>query len=162
MAKDSFGLETPVKLPVLTSAGPCSVCTDSADVDADVAVPEVELRPNHYALEDSATGVFTTPEEKNKAKGKGKPTVSFSLKDTKGCSCEHIIDVFGLGFGHRKFGCSIGVMKCYTEWVNSDSYDPTVLPDCVGDFQDDELTEEAEDTEVGNLFGRYLRGGHSL
>lgn len=34
--------------------------------------------------------------------------------DTAGCSCEQIVEEQGLGLGHRKFGCSVDVMR---EWV---------------------------------------------
>ena len=41
-------------------------------------------------------------------------------QDTRGCSCEQIIDKLGLGKGHRKFGCSPGVVDC---WVNNNNCD---------------------------------------
>ena len=31
--------------------------------------------------------------------------------ETGGCSCTQIVDALGLGQGHRKFGCSLGVMR---------------------------------------------------
>ncbi len=42
------------------------------------------------------------------------PRRSFTTADTAGCSCEQIIAAQGLGQGHVKFGCSIGVME---NWV---------------------------------------------
>jgi hypothetical protein len=42
--------------------------------------------------------------------------VTFDIFDTAGCSCEQISEELGLGHGHTKFGCSIGIMK---EWVDS-------------------------------------------
>ena len=40
-----------------------------------------------------------------------------TLFDTAGCSCEQIIERSGLGEGHTKFGCSVGVMKNWVEQV---------------------------------------------
>lgn len=70
------------------------------------SVPTIRLGPYRYADTDG-DGVFNTG---------ARPRWSWhdpwtpSLKDTGGCSCEQIIDARGLGKGHRKFGCSIGVM----------------------------------------------------
>jgi len=39
------------------------------------------------------------------------PEAAFTVQDTGGCSCTQIVDALGLGEGHRKFGCSLGVMR---------------------------------------------------
>lgn len=44
--------------------------------------------------------------------GKG-PQLSFSIAQTRGCSCAQIIEKLGLGEGHKKFGCSISAMQDY-------------------------------------------------
>lgn len=85
---------------------------DDVDQCADTVVPEsvptVSLGNNRYALVDG-DGVF----DSGKA---GAPT--FTLDDTAGCSCEQIIELRGLGQGHRKFGCSLGEVRDFVEMVN--------------------------------------------
>ncbi len=39
---------------------------------------------------------------------------TFDLFDTAGCTCEQIIEAEGLGRGHMKYGCSLGVMFRWT------------------------------------------------
>ncbi|REJ76485.1 MAG: hypothetical protein DWQ30_18035 [Acidobacteria bacterium] len=73
------------------------------------SVPTQGLRPNHYALVDGDF-VFDTV-----VRGNATPEV-FTTSDTGGCSCEQIIDELHLGNGHRKHGCSVGVMR---GWVGS-------------------------------------------
>ena len=79
---------------------------------ADTSVPETApskgLNPNRFALLDGDI-VFDT-----KKAGKN----SFSLVDTAGCSCEQIVATQGLGKGHLKNGCSVGVMKVWVESLN--------------------------------------------
>ncbi|HVS66651.1 MAG TPA: FlgD immunoglobulin-like domain containing protein [Thermoanaerobaculia bacterium] len=72
------------------------------------AIPTSSLEPNHYALVDG-DGVFDTVTPPG-----GGPGDVFTIDDTRGCSCEQIIDVVGLGNGHRKHGCSLGAMR---DWV---------------------------------------------
>jgi hypothetical protein len=67
--------------------------------------PEVRLGVNRFALVDD-DGVFDTTEPN----GRG-PQVEFTIEDTRGCSCEQIIEALGIGEGHEKFGCSLGVMR---------------------------------------------------
>ena len=76
------------------------------------SVPTRWLGVNHYALVDGDT-VFDT----NTPPGGG-PGDVFTIEDTGGCSCEQIIDALGLGNGHRKFGCSVGVMRDWVDAVN--------------------------------------------
>ena len=89
---------------------------DGVDMCPETVIPESvptdELRVNRFALVD-ADGVFdtTTPT------GKG-PEVSFDIFDTVGCSCEQIIEAQELGSGHQRFGCSLGEMKDWVEYVN--------------------------------------------
>ena len=84
--------------------------------EGDVSVPEIKLKPNHFVL-----GIDGYNFDKGEVKGKGEGTdKSFTIVDTHGCSCEQIIEKLGLGNGHRKFGCSPGVMDC---WVNKNCDD---------------------------------------
>lgn len=84
--------------------------TDNLDMCANTRLPETApskgLNPNHFALLDGDI-MFDT---------KGSSKSSFSIVDTAGCSCEQIVEVQGLGKGHLKNGCSVGVMKV---WVDS-------------------------------------------
>ena len=75
-------------------------------------VPTVQLKPNHWALIDGDFEFDTVI----KGNGKG-PNRSYSTVDTAGCSCEQIIEAQGLGKGHSKFGCSIGVMDNWVKLV---------------------------------------------
>jgi hypothetical protein len=76
------------------------------------SVPTHELGVNRFALVDG-DGVFDTtlPE------GTG-PLASFDIFDTAGCSCEQIIAAQELGKGHEKFGCSLGEMEEWVEYVS--------------------------------------------
>ena len=73
-------------------------------------MPAVDLGKNRFALTDDDFEFDT-----NAPNGKG-PGRSYSTEDTAGCSCTQIIEAEGLGKGHEKFGCSIGVMD---NWVRS-------------------------------------------
>ncbi|NNL48910.1 MAG: hypothetical protein HKO76_11165, partial [Acidimicrobiia bacterium] len=77
-------------------------------------VPTKRLGTNRFADTDG-DGVFNT----KAPKGKG-PKMRFDLGDTAGCSCEQIIEAQGLGNGHTKFGCSIGAMKNWTGFVDTE------------------------------------------
>jgi hypothetical protein len=88
------------------------LCPDNTQVPENV-VPTVRLNPNHWALIDDDY-VFDTL---IKGKGKG-PNRSYTIEDTRGCSCEQIIYMQGLGAGHTKFGCSISAMDDWVELVN--------------------------------------------
>ena len=75
-------------------------------------VPTERLGVNRFALVDG-DGIFdTTPPN-----GKG-PQASFTIEDTKGCSCEQIIDILGLGNGHTKFGCSLSAMRDFVALID--------------------------------------------
>jgi len=76
------------------------------------SVPTKGLGTNRFALVDG-DGVFDT----KSPKGKG-PGATFDIFDTAGCSCEQIIDEQELGKGHSKYGCSLGEMEAWVEWVN--------------------------------------------
>ena len=71
-----------------------------------------KLNPNHWALTDGDFEFDTVV----KGKGNG-PGRSYSTFDTAGCSCEQIVEAQGLGNGHSKHGCSIGVMDNWVELV---------------------------------------------
>ncbi len=76
------------------------------------SVPTNKLGINRYALVDG-DGVFDT----TLPKGIG-PLASFDIFDTAGCSCEQIIEAQELGKGHEKFGCSLGEMEEWVEYVS--------------------------------------------
>ncbi len=100
-------------LVVYIDAGPGDADGDGVLDDADqctaTAIPEgvptVRLLPLHYALVTN-DGEFDTrwPPFGGVVPG------GITVEDTRGCSCEQIIDELGLGNGHKKFGCSLGVM----------------------------------------------------
>ena len=48
-----------------------------------------------------------------------KAQLGISLADVGGCSCSQIIDHFGAGAGHRRFGCSLGLMRQALEWAEA-------------------------------------------
>ena len=73
-------------------------------------MPSVGLGKNRFALTNGDFDFDT-----NASNGKG-PMRSYSTVDTAGCSCSQIIAAEGLGKGHEKFGCSVGVMD---NWVRS-------------------------------------------
>ncbi|MBT8108347.1 MAG: lamin tail domain-containing protein [Gammaproteobacteria bacterium] len=84
---------------------------DDADVCPATSIPEAPtegLGRNRFALIDGDFE-FDTVESKGKGPGRGYSTI-----DTAGCSCAQIVEAEGLGKGHSKFGCSIGVMD---NWV---------------------------------------------
>jgi predicted extracellular nuclease len=84
---------------------------DDADMCPNTSIPESPangLGTNRFALTDSDFEFDTTG-----SKGKG-PGRGYSTVDTAGCSCTQIVAAEGLGKGHSKFGCSIGVMD---NWV---------------------------------------------
>jgi parallel beta-helix repeat protein len=73
-------------------------------------VPSVKLGVNRFALVNDDLDFETTL-----PRGSG-PGRSYSTTETAGCSCEQIVDEFGLGGGHMFFGCSISAMD---GWVDS-------------------------------------------
>ena len=86
---------------------------DDADACPMTSIPELPsegLGTNRFALTDADFGFDTTASQGN---GPGR---SYTTEDTAGCSCTQIIAAMGLGQGHSKFGCSIGVMD---NWVRS-------------------------------------------
>ncbi len=99
----------------------------TTDVDADGVNDEVDFCPmtvipesvptsglgvNRWALVDGDFAFDT------RAPGGKGPSAAFSTANTAGCSCAQIIDARGLGAGHTKFGCSLGVMRQWVELVN--------------------------------------------
>ena len=77
----------------------------------EVSVPSDGLNPNHYADTDG-DGVFNV----GAPRGRGRSAADvYTLQDTGGCSCEQIIVALRLGEGHRRHGCSVGVLS---EWFD--------------------------------------------
>ena len=78
------------------------------------SVPARELGHNRWALVDGNT-TFDTRRGRGSVEERG-----FTLTDTAGCSCEQIVDALGLGHGHKKFGCSSGVMRQWLHGLRGD------------------------------------------
>lgn len=99
---------------------------DDVDVCLNTVIPEgvptVRLNPNRYALVDDDTifdvGGNKAQSTKSKKGKKAKPPEVFTIEDTAGCSCEQIIEAADLGNGHTKFGCSLGAMRDWVDFVN--------------------------------------------
>ena len=89
---------------------------DDVDVCPATVLPERAgahgLGVNRFADIDG-DGIFET----KPPKGKG-PKRSYDIFDTAGCSCEQIVEEAGLGNGHIRFGCSIGVMDTWIDQVS--------------------------------------------
>jgi len=89
---------------------------DEIDECPDTVIPESvptrELGTNRFALIDDDR-IFDT----KSSRGRG-PRVTFDIFDTAGCSCEQIIDKQELGKGHTKYGCSLGEMEEWVDWVS--------------------------------------------
>ena len=90
--------------------------TDDADYCPATVIPEGaatnKLGTNRFALTDDDR-IFDT----QYPNGVG-PQASFDIFDTAGCSCEQIVVEQGLGKGHMKFGCSLGVMRNWVDLVD--------------------------------------------
>ena len=103
---------------------------DGVDVCEGTVIPESvpthHLKPNRYALVDSDFIFDTEPPPG----GGGGPGDVFTTTDTGGCSCEQIIVALGLGQGHVKFGCAVGVMR---NWVNLVAFGPDITMDSFDD-----------------------------
>lgn len=87
----------------LADACPATVMPESGPTSPD------GLGNNRWTL-DNSDGIFI------QAPPQAGSQHSFTITDTRGCSCEQIIDAAGLGNGHRKNGCSTSAML---NWVNS-------------------------------------------
>jgi hypothetical protein len=83
-------------------------CTDTVIPES---VPTSNLGVNRWALVDEDTSFDTTAP----SGGGNGPDFEFTLEDTRGCSCEQIIEAMALGWGHTKFGCSTGAML---QWID--------------------------------------------
>jgi hypothetical protein len=88
--------------------GICGNVDRCANTHIPEGVPTQSLGTNRFALVDR-DGNFDTV----RPNGNG-PRRSYTIQQTRGCSCEQIIVAVGAGEGHRKFGCSISVMD---DWV---------------------------------------------
>jgi hypothetical protein len=85
-------------------------CGDVDDCDETVlpdTVPTRSLGINRRADVDG-DGIFDTVLPKGRGPGR-----SYTMQDTRGCSCGDIIATCGYGDGHTKFGCSISVMDAW-------------------------------------------------
>ena len=88
------------------------VCGDVDLCPGTVAdAPTIRLLVDRFAQINLSTPAFETV----LPKGVG-PKKSFTIDQTRGCSCAQIIDALGLGEGHRQFGCSISAME---DWIAS-------------------------------------------
>ncbi len=81
---------------------------------ADVA-GSLKLNPNHWRY----TGTWWV---KGMTRGGQSNSSAYSMADTRGCSCDQIIDIFAreTGYdyeGHRKFGCSAGLIEDFMSLV---------------------------------------------
>lgn len=79
------------------------------------AVPRKQLLRGRYALTDDDT-IFNTGRQRRQRQGRES---DYTLADTRGCSCEQIIEMSGLGRSHRRFGCSREVMRVFTAAVDA-------------------------------------------
>lgn len=74
------------------------------------AVPRRRLLRGRYALTDDDT-IFNTGRQRRRHRGRES---DYTLADTRGCSCEQIIEMSDLGRFHRRYGCSRDVMRVFT------------------------------------------------
>lgn len=79
---------------------------NESDVCPDTKVENIALNPNQYAQNNSTLAFEVGP--------KNDQSVVFTMADTKGCSCEQIAKELGIGEGHIKKGCSLGIMERWT------------------------------------------------
>ena len=97
---------------------------DGVNDDADIcpatmipeSVPTRRLGFLRYALTD---GDFTFDTRTFHGRP---PWFSFTTTDTGGCSCEQIIDAWGLRSRHTKYGCGVGVMLIWSAIVKWQEY----------------------------------------
>ncbi len=101
---------------------------DDQDLCAGTVIPEgvptKGLKKDRFALVD-LDGIFDTVDsdddsdsESDSDSDSDEGPTSFTVEDTAGCSCEQIIEVLDLGGGHRKHGCSLGIMRRWVAAVN--------------------------------------------
>jgi hypothetical protein len=108
--------------------------SDAVDVCPDTVIPERSvpgraLLPGRYALTDDNT-IFNTH--------RGRES-NYTLADTRGCSCEQIIELSGLNRNQRRFGCSRDVMRVFTTAMDAM---PQVVPTPEEQQCQGELTRE--------------------
>ncbi len=87
----------------------------------ETTVPSRRLKPNRWALVDGDT-VFDTVaggDDDDDDGGSG-PIEPFTLVQTRGCSCEQIIEIKGAGRSNTKFGCKTSLMK---KFIYGSDYD---------------------------------------
>jgi hypothetical protein len=76
-------------------------------------VPFIELNPNHWAVGES--GDFETASSLGGGNGS---SMSFTLQDTHGCSCEQILSHQGRARGQFNYGCATGTML---SWIQNNA-----------------------------------------
>ncbi|HEU4410815.1 MAG TPA: hypothetical protein VFS43_36520 [Polyangiaceae bacterium] len=85
------------------------VCDDADDLCPGSTIPEGflanALKTHHHALVDGDV-VFDA-----KAPAGGVEASKFTLEDTRGCTCEQIMDLLDVGPADRAGGCSEGMMR---------------------------------------------------
>jgi hypothetical protein len=77
------------------------------------SIPTNQLQVNRWVLVDDDGMSDTTPPPG----GGGGPGFDFTIQETRGRSCEQIIEAWAPGWGHTKFGCSTGVMLQWIAYV---------------------------------------------
>lgn len=97
-------------------------------------VPTEKLLKNHYANTDTDTFFETGPTHADS---------EFTMADTKGCTCEQILDArHGKKKGHYKFGCPKGVIK---KWITTCRNNADDDGDGKKDKDDDDECEDDDD-----------------
>jgi hypothetical protein len=96
----------------------CSGAVDDIDEDGDIVNDcyndvcpgstgdGIDLNPNHYA-QNVLYGLFEVGPGNN-------PSLVYSMKNTRGCTCLQIVNLLEAGEGHAKHGCSPSIME---EWT---------------------------------------------
>jgi hypothetical protein len=107
---DALGLpllQIPAGATIDLAEGPLSFAF--SDYQIWPTVLQVTGTPSAEAVRGRAAGEFTVASQNLL-----RLFDTFTLTDTRGCSCAQIIERLGLGNGHRKHGCSTEAMQ---QWV---------------------------------------------
>lgn len=118
-----------VTLTVLGSNGQTDTCSSTLSIsdtdsdgdgvlDCDDLCPDSvlddvnSLKNNHFQYDDASKTEFSTV--KANLKGNGNQA-SFTISQTRGCTCTDIVATCDYGQGFLNFGCSKGVMELFTD-----------------------------------------------
>lgn len=107
-------------IPVSVNDDDRDSVSNAVDMCPSTAIPETsvpssgKLGNNRWALLDGDTSFDTVIKGKGKGKGKG---LAFTTTDTGGCSCEQIIEAWGLKKGEQKKGCKKKTMENWVAYV---------------------------------------------